>query len=365
MRTLEQLTVDACARQAESLSGPPAQWNPRSIFVLRNNDIGDLLIVTPLFECLRRRFPATEIVAGVGEWAAPVLIGNPHLSRVFPLNAPWFNKYSGARGPWRRLRYVQRSPEVDSLRRERFEVGIDVLGSSWGHLLFAQARIPGRLGVRGYAGGLEDPARTVPFDPEEHVGRTALRLAELLGARELPSLRPQIFLRRHERERGDALWPAAETSSRTRVLVAPGGGVNARRWPIEAYADLLARITQRDDADVLLVTGPAEEELVARLREAAPRVRAPQHVLTLREAFAAVAAADLVVANSSMLMHAAAAFDKPALVLLGPGFRSARDHQRQWGYEGITTTLGPEAMQAPPSVDEAALVLRRMLESRR
>jgi hypothetical protein len=33
----------------------------------------------------------------------------------------------------------------------------------------------------------------------------------------------------------------------------------------------------------------------------------------------------------------------PTLVLLGPSFPSARQHQAQWGYPGICRSLGKEA----------------------
>ncbi len=51
---LEGVTAGV-ARARRDSSTPPA--SPRSIFVLRNNDLGDLLVVTPLFEALRRRIP--------------------------------------------------------------------------------------------------------------------------------------------------------------------------------------------------------------------------------------------------------------------------------------------------------------------
>ena len=65
--------------------------SPRSIFVLRNNDIGDLLVVTPLFEALRHRFPEAKIIAGIGSWNRDVLRDNPHVDEILPLNAPWHN----------------------------------------------------------------------------------------------------------------------------------------------------------------------------------------------------------------------------------------------------------------------------------
>src|SRR3984957_10758701 len=61
--------------------------SPRKIFVLRNNNIGDLIVVTPVFDALRRRFPDAEILAGIGSWNREVLIGNPFVSRLIEIFA--------------------------------------------------------------------------------------------------------------------------------------------------------------------------------------------------------------------------------------------------------------------------------------
>jgi heptosyltransferase-2 len=98
------------SRFAPHADHPPE--NPRSIFVLRNNDIGDLLVITPLFEALRRRFPQTRIVAGVGAWNVDVLRGNPHVDEVLPINAPWHNGKIQPQNIATALRYLARSPEV-------------------------------------------------------------------------------------------------------------------------------------------------------------------------------------------------------------------------------------------------------------
>jgi heptosyltransferase-2 len=79
--------------------------------------------------------------------------------------------------------------------------------------------------------------------------------------------------------------------------------------------------------------------------------------------FALAASADLVVCNSSMLLHAAAAFGKPAVVTLGPSFPSARQHQAQWGYPGLSRSLGKEPGERKEicSPDEALEALREEL----
>jgi ADP-heptose:LPS heptosyltransferase len=332
-------SVRTAAALSPSLSERPRE--PKSIFVLRNNDLGDLLVVTPLFEALRRRFPEAWIAAGVGDWSRDVLAGNPHLSEVLPINAPWFNKYQKERGPLGRFSYLRRSPEIRTLTERRFEVGIDVLGSAWGSYLLLRAGIPYRLGVRGYAGGHSAVQAAVGYAPGEHVGRSALRFAELLGATDLPPVRPQIFLSATERAQGERWWASAEVDGRRRRLViAPGGGAPEKCWPAESFAALAAGLSDVPDLSILVLGGPRESALTSRVAAASPRARTFSEAPDLREVFALLAACDFVVCNSSMPMHAAAAFGKRMAVLLGPSFHSASQHQAQWGYPGLSITLG-------------------------
>jgi len=353
----------ALAPRGASAKAPPRQ--PRSLFVLRNNDVGDLLAVTPLFEALRRLFPEAWIAAGVGDWNLPVLRHNPFLSEALTVNAPWHNKYQGRRRPWHRLLYVWRSAEVRELARRRFEVGIDVLGSGWGSLLMLRAGIPYRMGVRGYAGGDAAVQAAVSFDPAEHVGRSALRFAQLLGAAWLPEVRPQLFLSAAEAEAGERWWSAGEASARRpRVVIGPGGGLAAKRWPAASFAALAAGLAAPGGPSLLVIGGAGERELAADVTAAAASV-APCRGLAeppgLREVFSLVAACDLVVCNSSMLLHVAAAFAKPAVVLLCPAFSSASQHQRQWGYAGLSTSLGREP-GASERICEPAEALRAVRE---
>jgi ADP-heptose:LPS heptosyltransferase len=324
---------------------------PRSILVLRNNDLGDLLVVTPLFDALRRRFPQAAIAAAVGRWNVATLRHNPHLSEVLVVDAPWFNKFVPRQSWPRILAYIAFSAQARSLARRAFDTGIDVLGSPWGSLLLLRAGIPLRLGVRGYAGGHSGVALAVDFDPQEQVGRSALRFAELLGATDLPPVRPQIFLTDAERWTGEQLWCSRFAPERTRVVIAPAGGLAAKCWPAASFATLTALLAAEGLA-IVVAGGPRDRALGDRVAAAAPpalpaspaagTVNLAGH-LSLRETFALLAAADLVVCNSSVLLHAAAAFGKPTWAVLGPSFPSARQHDAQWGYPGTCRSLGREA----------------------
>lgn len=329
----------------------------KSIFVLRNNDIGDLLVITPLFEALKLRFPAAHIVAGVGEWNVEILKLNPYVSEVMAVNAPWSNKVIPNQSLWDALNYIAFSSESQELAKRRFDVGIDVLGSYFGSLLMMRAGIPYRLGVRGYAGGHTATQKYVQFDEWQNVGRAALRFAELLGATELPECRPQIFLSESEREAGEHRWsPKAEGADRRlkRIVIGPGGGFVDKCWPLENYVALVKMLTLRDNLEAIIVGGKHDRGAGKQLAAISEGVRNLAGDLTLRETFALVAAADFVVCNSSMLMHAAAAFSIPTIVLLGDCFPSTKQHAVQWGYDGTCHIYGKQSdrkdIYTPPEV---------------
>ena len=125
------------------------------------------------------------------------------------------------------LRYIAASEESKEplAKRNPGVIGTDVLGSAFGSLLLMRAGISFRLGVRGYAGGHSAAQGCVIYDEREHVGRGALRFAELLGATDLPENRPQLF-------------PDSPPQTRNTVVIAPGGGFAGKCWPLENYVEL-------------------------------------------------------------------------------------------------------------------------------
>jgi heptosyltransferase-2 len=309
-----EVVVGAATVFAPNASEPPSA--PRKIFVLRNNDIGDLLVITPIFDALRRKFPYTEILAGVGGWNREVLYNNPNVSRVLEVNAPWHNRFIQPQEVINALRYIYRSSEAKALRDVQADIGVDVLGSGFGSLLLMRAQIPYRLGVRGYAGGDSAAQGSVEFHPDEHVGQQALRFAELLGCTDLPENRPQIFL-------------ASPPQRNDTVVMAPGAGIPEKCWPADHFAEL-AKLLKSES--ICIVGSVNDRHLGTRICEKSPTARNLCGELTIRESFEIIGGARLVICNSSMAMHVAAAFRRPAVVLLGPHFPSASQHHRQWGY---------------------------------
>lgn len=335
---------------------PPS---PKSVFVLRNGDIGDLLVITPLFEALRNLYPDSRIIAGVGEWNLPTLELNPYITGTLALNAPWHNKFVKRQGLIEALRYILFSPEAERLLAEQFDVGIDILGSPFGSLLMLRGQVPYRLGVRGYAGGYSAVQSVVEYDQNEHVGRSALRFAELLGAKELPPVRPQIYLSNSELEKGRSCWnieastePAGRT---TRIVLGPGGGYQDKCWPLENFLSLARELDNAADVQMIVVGGEMDIAAGESLRATSTRTANLAGQTSLRDTFSIVASSDMVISNTSMLMHVAAAFGKPALVLLGNAIDSTEQHAAQWGYDGVFYMMGRNKLHPSISSPREAL----------
>ena len=79
--------------------------NNKNFFLLRNNDLGDVLVATPLIFGLKKAFPVLRSM-GVGDWARPLLVNNPHLDEIIT-QCPMHNKQN--------CRYQANLPGIEGL----------------------------------------------------------------------------------------------------------------------------------------------------------------------------------------------------------------------------------------------------------
>ena len=109
------------------------------------------------------------------------------------------------------------------------------------------------------------------------------------------------------------------------VVVNPNAGDLApeRRWPVERFAAVAARLVREDDARVVVTGTRAERDKTsAVLRAAGPlpagRLQDLGGALSIGALHALFLRADLVISNHSGPMHLAAAQGTPTLGLFGP-----------------------------------------------
>jgi ADP-heptose:LPS heptosyltransferase len=206
------------------------------------------------------------------------------------------------------------------LEAGRYDVVIDGLVwrpsvSTYTSKLMLASRARWRIGS---AGRPNDFMYNVPVTPpatrwgEHHVDHLA-RLAAPFGIGPDVDCRPEIALTTSECAGAEWRWDAVPGSG-ARVLVNISAGHAERRWSDDRFAQLLVHLRRRvPNARVAVIALATERASAERL---AALVHGVALTPTVRELFALVASADLVVTPDTAVSHIASAFVRPTLTLL-------------------------------------------------
>jgi len=270
----------------------------KRILVIRFRAMGDVLLATPLLRALKRRWPEARVDYLVEEGLSPLLEGSDDFDRLLA----WPRR---ARPRWLSdLRWALR------LRRERYDLLLDLHGNGTSVLFTALSAAPLRIGYRfrgrHYFYHRKIDRRWPSHLPPAYEPRRHFRLVESLG------IQPEdLRLRLPTAGRGDPFG----TGVGLRVLMAPGATWSAKQWPAEHYgklADLLTSIGAR----VFLMGSAGEQELLSRVAAGSAAKVLPS--TSIPQMLEAIAAADLLVCTDSGARHVAVAMDTPSLAIFGP-----------------------------------------------
>jgi ADP-heptose:LPS heptosyltransferase len=133
---------------------------------------------------------------------------------------------------------------------------------------------------------------------------------------------PRIFLTEADRVWASAFLDRHLAPSRPIVALHPGSGGRKKCWPVEGFICLAHYLRKELGVQLLLVSGPADEEVTNHfLNHAGHPPEAdnlPLHNLPLPQLAAVLERCNLFVGNDSGVTHLAAATGTPTLSLFGP-----------------------------------------------
>ena len=234
----------------------PDIQNP-DILVIKPASIGDVLMATPVLECLRRALPGARVTLTVGGWSRVAVANNPDVDELIDCGNVGTPGRYGLRDYFGLVR---------RLRRRHFDVAIVLDRSPMMALLPYFAGVKFRLGLDsgGRGIGLTTPSPAPKDRIEAEIYLDVIRAAGLntdgARARFYPSLQDLEYARRLLEE-----WNLGESRV---VVVAPGGGQNpgtvnlAKRWSPEGFARVADRLQTETAARVVLVGQESDEEAV-------------------------------------------------------------------------------------------------------
>ncbi|GAA4128763.1 glycosyltransferase family 9 protein [Streptomyces tunisiensis] len=309
--------------------------SPR-VLVLRALGLGDLLAGVPALRALRRGFPGHEIVLAAPAGLAPVAEATGAVDRLLPASAP-------GRAVPRTLGWTGPPPDV----------AVDLHGNGPPSHRLLQALRPARLFAFAHPDtpDIEGPA----WYRDEHERDRWCRLLDFHGVDADPA---DLRL-----PRPDAPSPAPGA-----VVLHPGAGAPARRWPVERYAAVASALRGRG-LRVVATGGAGEDDLVARLAKEArlPDTDVFSGGLPFQRLSALVAGARAVVSGDTGIAHLAVAHATPTVTLFGPvppshwGPPPHRRHLALWhGPEGDPHARRPDPALLRITPDDVLDALHRL-----
>lgn len=286
---------------------PPPEGAIRRVLVVRPDErIGNLVLLTPLFDAVHRAWPGVSLDLLVGGAMVDLMARDPRLRacHVFDKRALVRNPF----GLW---------PLARTLRRGRYDLAID---ASHPHTFSLTPALAVRIsGARWRLGYLDGPAHRLinvglRLPPGVHAHLTDVYL-DLLRALVPGAENRGLTFPLHEEERAEArrlLESVGLDLTRARLVGVHPGGRGAKRWPMESFITLLQALGSDSGVQPVVFQGPGEEALVARVPPHVARV-APR--MPLRLFAAALGWCDLVISGDTGPMHLAVAVETPTLAL--------------------------------------------------
>lgn len=288
----------------------PAEFNPQEVkrvLAIRLDHMGDVLMARPALKALAEAFPRAAIDLMVSEEFLPLLEGDTFIHRLIPVRHHWFQRSGTVLD-----HYQDFTKLVQEVKHEAYDLGIDFRGDFRNILLMALAAIPARLSY-SLTGGEFLLTHRGDYDKKAHQVELNLRLLEKTG------ITPQMsapVLQFDEIQRKALLekFPVLKETSSKRIIIHMGAGYPTKRWSIDSYREVIARLVKSKSAKVILIGTKGE-------RSEMPIVEYPgalydlRGLLSLNELALLMEVCDYYIGNDSGPAHIAAAQKIPGLIL--------------------------------------------------
>lgn len=285
--------------------GPAVPAADRPVVVRVPNWIGDAVLSLPAVAAILDRFTDRDVFVMARRGVAPIFAGLLRVAAVIE---------AGGSGP---MRYATARRGLVSVR--------PALGIALSHSMGAaiELAVGGVQSVWGYGGPLRSLALDVALPRRWLEGRPRWQSYALLVAaatgRPVEERYPLSTAPGDVTAVDELFAEAGEQWGRKGPVVglAPGTNAPSRRWPIERFSEVAARLGRRG-ANLVVLGSPADGALARRIiLRAGPRVvdwtgRSPLSILP--ECFRRL---DYLVTNDSGQMHMAGAVGAPLLALCG------------------------------------------------
>ena len=304
--------------------------SPSHIAIFRTDRLGDMVLTLPMCVELRRRFPGARITLYTRSYAAPLVVATGVVDEIVCVDALTIP-----------LHRDLRSRAIDVIFFPR-----PTQPEAWAAL---RAGIPRRIGTgyRWYSWMFTTRIGEHRSTAEHHEAEYNVRMImHAFGGSqptvELANPRPNVD---HE-----------QVHNPIRIVIHPGSGGSAHDWPVDRFAELAARCHNELGAEIHVTGLASERALCDTILTACPAAIDHCGNHDLSYLLDVLANADIAVANSTGVLHVAAAC---GLRVVGLYPTSPAISQRRWG----PYTDHAIVLESTPDDDMTSIIVDAALEA--
>lgn len=290
-------------------STSPAKLTPsfkvRKILFIRIDRIGDLVLSLPAITAIKRRFIGCELTLLASSSNASLLYHHPDIDRIAVYD--------------RSKTIAGRCRDLLRLRRSGFDLSIDPfigyeMESAVVSLLIGAVY---RLGVPIFDKDIFfNIAATCSGSGQHFIDQTldVLKPLKINDANRIPKL----YLNEEEISWRN-IWLHGKGFGRKPIIaIHPGANYLTQRWLPERFVELISAIKKETSVDLILFSGPSEDEVVRRILSRLGFRIQTFKTSSLRRFIALLSACDLMVCNNSGPLHIAVALNTATVSTMGP-----------------------------------------------
>jgi len=271
------------------------------ILCIKPRGIGDIILSTIVLENLKEVFPHTEIHYLTETFASRAVENNPHVSKILT-----FEKKDSI------------FSIIPKIRKEKYDIIFDF----WSNPKTAQITF---FSGAKYRIGYEKRGRKYAYNYRGENGTMGKHAAEdnlvLLSALEIPVNSKKIIFQTTAEEKDfakDFLEKINHQFELSLIGIVPSGGWESKRCDVSKWIEICNEIKKSYNVKFLILWGPGDEKDAKEIQAGLNPNPAIIPECKFGELSALIEKCDLIIANDSGPMHAAAALGKPALGIFGP-----------------------------------------------
>lgn len=281
----------------------------QNILLIKLGAAGDVILSVPSMRMLKKKYPRSRLTVMVDKKLGGLIANTPYVDDVVLVHR---KKLSN-------VFYLLKTAK--RLRRENFDLSIDLQNTKWTHLLAWMGGVKLRFGYKrgpfGFFLNRPDPTFDQAAPPIQH----QFRILSKAGVTELDQTM-ELGSNSESERRVEKFFEKIPMTPETKVIGFVLGSSPAwatKRWPLSYFEELAERLVDKFDIRILLIGSPDEQDIAELFNpEISPNIHNLVGQTQLEDLVPLLKRCHVLVTGDTAPLHVASAVATPVVGFFGP-----------------------------------------------